>query len=411
MNHNGEANGAKSCKDHQGLVQIGAPPVYWKSPAELTNGVRLTGEFPGGLPGPNPATGKQSKGFEPSRRDFLSLMGFSLAVAGAAGCRAPVQQAIPLLVSNDQIVPGVSNYYATTCRGCASSCSLLVKQRDGRPIKIEGNSQSTLFGSGTCATGQATVLSLYDNARLRSPLWHGQPVTWEEMDQHVLASLSASQAGQRKVVLLSGTITSPATKQIIAEWGKYYSNFRHVVYDAVSLSALREANAQSFGHAVVPHYMFDKARVIVGLEADFLGTWLSPVEFARQYAANRKPEGAPSLHIQFESGLSVTGSNADARIAIAPSGLGAVAAELLRRIAHKAGITDIAEAPERVLSLDLDPKKLDAVAQELWKHRGKGLVISGSNDVSVQIAVNALNAFLGNIGETIDFARPSLQRG
>jgi len=101
MDHNGVTNGAKSCKDHKGLIQIGASPEYWKSPDELKNGVRLTGEFPGGLPGPNPATGKQSKGFETSRRDFLSLMGFSLAVVGAAGCRAPVQQAIPLLVSND----------------------------------------------------------------------------------------------------------------------------------------------------------------------------------------------------------------------------------------------------------------------------------------------------------------------
>src|SRR2546425_2034399 len=403
MGRDDDAAGAtRSCKSSKELVQIGQPgaPVYWKSVEELRNGPHFSGEFPGGL-----ATK------EVSRRDFLALMGFTLAAASLSGCRAPVQNAIPLLVGSDQIIPGVSNFYATTCRGCASSCSLLVKQRDGRPIKVEGNAESTLFGGGTCATGQATVLSLYDAERLRQPLWHGQPVKWEEIDQHVLNSLNAAHAGKHKIVLLSGTITSPSTREIIAECSRRYSNFRHVVYDPVSYSALRAANAESFGRPVIPHYSFDKARVIVGLEADFLGTWLSPVEFARQYAANRKPEGAPSLHIQFESGLSVTGSNADARIAIAPSGLGAVAAELLRRIAHKAGITDIAEAPERALSLDLDPKKLDAVAQELWKHRGKGLVISGSNDVSVQIVVNALNAFLGNIGETIDFARPSLQRG
>src|SRR5579859_3224553 len=412
MNHNGEASGAKSCKDHKGLVQIGAPPVYWKSPAELQNGVRLTGEFPGGLPGPNPATGKTSGAFETSRRDFLSLMGFSLAVAGAAGCRAPVQQAIPLLVSSDQIVPGVSNYYATTCGGCASSCSLLVKQRDGRPIKIEGNSQSTLFGGGTCATGQATVLSLYDDARLRGPLWHGQPTKWEEIDQRVSEFLAEPQSDKRKIILLSTTITSPSTLEIVSQWSKRYSNFRHVMYDPVSLSAMRAANAQSFGRAVIPHYMFDRARMIVGLEADFLGTWLSPVEFARQYASNRRPEGNPSLHVQFESGLSVTGSNADARIAVAPSDLGVIAVALLRRIARRAGIACAQEAPEMILDLDigLDSKKLDAVAEELWKHRGQGLVVSGSNNVSVQVVVNALNAFLGNIGNTIDLERPSLQR-
>src|SRR5207302_17199 len=204
MGRDGDAaRDTRSCKSSKELVQIGQPaaPVYWKSVEELHNGPHFSGEFPGGL-----ATK------EVSRRDFLALMGFTLAAASLSGCRAPVQNAIPLLVGSDQIVPGVSNWYATTCRGCASSCSLLVKQRDGRPIKIEGNSQSTLFGSGTCATGQATVLSLYDNARLRSPLWHGQPVTWEEMDQHVLASLSASQAGQRKVVHRSGPTASPATK-------------------------------------------------------------------------------------------------------------------------------------------------------------------------------------------------------
>ncbi|HEV3317320.1 MAG TPA: hypothetical protein VG488_10140, partial [Candidatus Angelobacter sp.] len=237
MNHNGEASGAKSCKDHKGLVQIGAPPEYWKSPAELKNGVRLTGEFPGGLPGPNPATGKQSGGFETSRRDFLSLMGFSLAIAGAAGCRAPVQQAIPLLVSSDQIVPGVSNFYATTCGGCASSCSLLVKQRDGRPIKIEGNDQSSLFGGATCATGQATVLSLYDDARLRGPQWQGKPATWDEIDEHINEALHGAETDKRKIVLLSGTIVSPSTLEIISEWGKRYPSFRHVVYDAVSYSA------------------------------------------------------------------------------------------------------------------------------------------------------------------------------
>jgi molybdopterin-containing oxidoreductase family iron-sulfur binding subunit len=339
-------------------------------------------------------------------------MGFSIAAAGLAGCRAPVQNAIPLLVGSDQIIPGVANFYATTCRGCASSCSLLAKQRDGRPIKIEGNAQSALFGGGTCATGQATVLSLYDEARLRSPLWRGQPVTWEEIDKHVVESLRTPDAAKGKIVLLSGTITSPSTLAIISEWSRAYSNFRHVVYDPMSLSALRTANAQCFGKAVVPHLAFDKARVIVGLEADFLGSWLSPVEFARQYAGIRRPDSAPSLHIQFESGLSVTGSNADARIAVAPSQLGVIAVALLRRIVRRAGVRDALEMPELILDLDigLDSKKLDAVADELWKHRGQGLVVSGSNDLATQTVVNALNAVLGNIGKTIDLARPSLQR-
>lgn len=402
MSHSGDGNGArghcKSTKEH--LVQIGGPavPAYWKSVEELQNGPRRTGEFPGGLP----SSGGR---VETTRRDFLAAMGFTLAAAGLSGCRAPIQNAIPLLVGSDDIIPGVANYYATTCRGCASSCSLVVKQRDGRPIKIEGNAESTLFGGGTCATGQATVLSLYDDARLRGPLWQGQPAKWQEVDQHVMDGLREAAGGKREIVLLSGTINSPSTRRLIAEWQTRYPNFRHVEYDPVSLSALRAANGQSFGRAVVPHYAFDKARVIVGLEADFLGTWLSPVEFARQYASNRKPDAVPALHVQFESGMSVTGSNADVRVAVPPSQLGMVAVALLRRVVHKAGVLPVAGMQDPIES-----KKLDAVAAELWKHRGESLIVSGSNDISVQIVVNALNAMLGNVGKTIDLHQPSLQR-
>jgi len=385
------------------LVQIGEPATstYWKSLEERRNGPHFTAEFPGGLPQLNGAGAG-----EPTRRGFLGMMGFSLAAVGLSGCRGPVQNAIPLLVGSDDITPGVANYYATTCRGCASSCSLVVKQRDGRPIKIEGNAESTLFGNGTCATGQATVLSLYDDARFRGPVWRGQPAKWDELDQRVLDSLVEARAGHRKVALLSSTINSPSTLRIIAQFSQQHPNFTHVMYDPASYSGIRAANASSFGRAVIPHYAFDKARVIVGLEADFLGTWLSPVEFARQYAAARRPEGSPSLHVQFESGLSVTGSNADVRIPIAPSELGAIAVALLRRVARKAGVTGVSEGKE----FFSDAQKLDAVADELWKHRGESLVVSGVNDVSIQTVVNALNWFLGNIGKTVDLTQPSLQR-
>jgi Fe-S-cluster-containing dehydrogenase component len=342
-----------------------------------------------------------------TRRDFLSLMGFSLAAASLAGCRAPVQKAIPLLVGSDQVVPGNASYYATTCGGCPSSCSVLVKQRDGRPIKVEGNPQSALFGGGTCATGQATVLSLYDDGRLRGPRWRGEPISWPELDRRVEESLRAADADRRRIALVSGTLTSPSTRRIIEAWGRRFPSFSHVVYDAVSLSALRKANELSFGRAVVPHYAFDRARVIVALEADFLGTWLSPVEFARQYASNRRREGAQPLHVQFESGLSLSGSNADLRVPLPPSRLGLAALGLLRRVVEKAGGGAAAApgAPD-----PMDPAKLDAVAEALWENRGQSLVVSGVQDVSVQVIVNALNDLLANIGSTVDLSRPSLQR-
>jgi Fe-S-cluster-containing dehydrogenase component/anaerobic selenocysteine-containing dehydrogenase len=376
---------------------------YWRSPQELEHAGARPGEFPGGLPlsfsaAPEP---------EDSRRDFLALMGFTIGAASLAGCRAPVQNAVPLLTGSDQIIPGVSRWYATTCGGCPSECSLLVKQRDGRPIKIEGNDQSDLFRGGTCAVGQATVLSLYDSERLRGPLCKGQPASWQAVDEQVVESLRAAERTGHRIVLLSRTISSPSTLEIIAQWSKRFPTFRHIVYDSVSVDALRTANAESFGRSIVPHYSFDRAQVIVGLEADFLGTWLSPVEFANQYARSRDPNAHPSFHVQFESGLSVTGSNADLRLSVAPSEIGLIAVELLRRIAPKAGLPEIPSGAPSIADL----KTLDAVAERLWRHWGESLVVSGVQDKSVQVVVNAVNALLGNIGKAVDLTAPSLQRG
>src|SRR5215471_12212272 len=254
-------NDAKRLCHPPNKQQLGqpVPPVYWKSLEELESAPAPSSEFSGGLP----ILSDQAQQPQDTRRDFLSLMGFTLAAAALAGCRAPVQYAVPLLTGSDQIIPGVSNWYATTCGACPSACSLLVKQRDGRPIKIEGNDRSVLFGGGTCATGQAAVLSLYDSERLREPRWHGKPVRWQQLDEQVAALLANARQRERQVVLRSSTINSPSTLAIIEDWRRQFRNFRHVVYDAIALSALRDANRECFDRAVIPHYAFDKARVIV----------------------------------------------------------------------------------------------------------------------------------------------------
>jgi molybdopterin-containing oxidoreductase family iron-sulfur binding subunit len=368
-----------------------------------------TGEFAERLPahaamasggdGPAPDDGDGT-----TRRDFLSLVGFGATAATLAACRAPTQKAIPLAVASPEMVAGVANYYATTCGGCAASCSLLVKQRDGRPIKIEGNDATPLFGGGTCATGQATVLSLYDNERLRGPLWRGEPTPWAELDAQIAAGLAAARAAGKQIVLMSSTITSPSLRALIARFGAAYAGFRHVTYDASSASALRAASAEVLGRAIVPHYAFDRARVIVSLDADFLGTWLSPVEFTRQYRRARDLAGPGALHVQLEPGLSVTGSNADRRIAVAPSELGPIAAALAARIAKRAGEPVTAPADP------IAAATLDDLADALWRHRGASLVVSGAADVATQVVVHTLNRLLGNLGATVDVARPSLQR-
>ena len=342
-----------------------------------------------------------------SRRDFLTRIGFTLAASALAGCsRGPVQQAIPFLNKPEEITPGVASWYATTCSGCSSACALLAKTRDGRPIKIEGNAESRLFGGGTCAAGQATVLSLYDPDRARGPQWRGQPTTWDAIDTEIRPRLTA--AARRRVVLLSGTITSPSTRALIAEWSAQAPHFSHVVYDAISLSGLREATRRSFGVTAVPHFRFDEADTIVGFDADFLGTWLSPVEFTRQYAKRRRRalDHDRLRHYQFEAGVSLTGSNADRRTLMQPSAHGASALSLLRQIAARAGIA----ADGLELDANVDSQAIAAAADDLWRDRGRSLVVSGSNDPSVQVIVHAINALLGNIGATVDLDAPSLQK-
>jgi len=177
---------------------------------------------------------------------------------------------------------------------------------------------------------------------------------------------------------LTKSVSSPSTRAVVEEWRNRFKNFRHVVYDPISFSALRAAGEKVFGRALVPHYRFERAAVIVGLEADFLGSWLSPVEFAHQYTKTRKSDETRSLHVQFESGYSVTGSNADLRIPVAPSEIGSVVAALLSRVARRAGAPNVPSGPDPI-----DAKRLDALADDLWKHRGKSLVVSGVNDFDV----------------------------
>src|SRR4030095_3884533 len=124
----------------------------------------------------------------------------------------------------------------------------------------------------------------------------GAPVSWQEIDETIESHLRTTMAAKRRVVLLTGTVVGPATRSIIARWSARYPGCRHIVHEPASCSAIRRAHQACFKQAVVPHYRFDEASLIVGLEADFLGTWLSPVEFTSQYARRRQPRRTMTRH-------------------------------------------------------------------------------------------------------------------
>jgi MoCo/4Fe-4S cofactor protein with predicted Tat translocation signal len=336
------------------------------------------------------------------RRDFLKYLGFSTAAAAvAASCEMPVRKAVPYLQRPDNVVLGTANYYASTYVNGGDAISVVVKQRDGRPIKIEGNELSSLTGGATSAQAQASVLDLYDPTRLRHPLQkvgkeYKEVTSFENFDKLVAESI-ATVAG-KSLVLLTSTIHSPSTLQIISEFLAKYPGSRHVQYDEVSYSGMLLANEATYGKKALPQYRFDKAKLIVSLGADFLGTWLTPTEFSKQYASNKKVTGENpqiSRHVQFESMMSLTGSNADDRYTHKPSETGNVALALLAKLG---GVVTPAAISNARLA-----KGIEETAQQLMAAKGNALVVCGSNDVNIQIVVNAINEAIGANGTTINW--------
>ncbi|HMX86757.1 MAG TPA: TAT-variant-translocated molybdopterin oxidoreductase, partial [Saprospiraceae bacterium] len=359
---------------------------------------------------PIPIT-EQSLSLSSNRRDFLKYLGFGIGAATiAASCEIPVKRALPYVTKPDTIVPGVANYYASSFVKGGDYCSILVKTREGRPIKIEGNSLSPVTKGGTNARTQASVLDLYDTNRYQTPkkVESGKvkEVKWADLDRDVMAKLNSATG----IRILSNTILSPTAKKAIGEFTTKYPNAKWVSYDPVSASGLLDANLESFGDRVVPAYSFDKANVIVGFDCDFLGTWISPIEYAAQYATNRRVEDVKaakmSRHYQVESHMSLTGSNADNRILVKPSEQGAAIAALYNAVASQLGSATISGPKLN----DKASKAMAGVAKDLIANKGASLVVSGSNNKYEQILVNKINDLLGNYGATISFNNASLQR-
>ncbi len=347
---------------------------------------------------------------DPGRRAFLAATGFTFA-GTLLGCReAPVKEAIPYLTQPENSVPGRFYYYATTCGGCSSACGLLAKVRDGRPVKLEGNPQHPLSRGGLCAVGQASILGVYDSLRLQYPLAAGKETTWPEVDREVTERLDRIRNNQGAVRLLTGTVNSPSLRNAIDRFLATFPNARHVMFDPLSSAALADAHEATHGLRVTPHFDFARADVIASFDADFLGTWLSPPEFTRGYASRRIPtetERFLSHHTQIESRFSVTGGKADERIVAAPDAIPAALAQLVGRIAGRAG----AAAPPGPVRLGGSTgERIDELAERLWEARGRSLVVCGLEDRRAQILCNYANHLLGNYGAAVRLDRPSKQR-
>ncbi len=338
------------------------------------------------------------------RRSFLKLAGFSFG-AFVAGCQeGKIEKAIPFLVQPEEVTPGLAYWYSTTCGGCNAACGVLAKNRDGRPIKLEGNPEHPLSQGGLCAIGQASILSLYDSQRLRMPVVNGVEVSWQECDEAIEKALSTH--GASGVRLLTGTVASPTLRSSIKQFLARFPDSKHIQYDAISYSGILDAHTVTHGRRVLPRFKFDRAKRVVSFAADFLGTWISPVEFTAGYRAGRTLEGTPpkfSRHIQIESGLTLTGSNADERIAVAPHEMAACIKSLMISLLRRSG-----QQIREIVDVSCGDR-IEAIAGELWDHRGQSLVVCGINEPALQLMVNVINQTIESYGSTLDIVRPSLQ--
>ncbi len=340
------------------------------------------------------------------RRDFLKFLGFSVAAASLSACETPVIKSIPYLNKPEEITPGMPTWYASSFYDGHDFANILVKTREGRPIFIKGNKKYGWYDGGINPRINASVLSLYDSERLQHPIKGNEEISWDQADSELIDALNAAKDGGKQVRILTNTIISPSSQLAISELlsginGDEGSNAKQVIYDSVSYSGIRKANEENFGKKVIPSYHLDKAHTIVSIAADFLDGWLMSTDYLVQYGKSRNPKGDwMARHYQFETLLSLTGSNADYRIAIKPSEEGLVAASIYNRIAKKLGVA----------SLNIDTSAVDehtaSAATDLLNNRGKSLLVAGSNEVAIQNIVNGINYMLDNYGSTIDLDNP-----
>ncbi|MCF1189988.1 TAT-variant-translocated molybdopterin oxidoreductase [Mangrovimonas sp. AS39] len=365
---------------------------YWKSVEELNENSSIVetlkqNEFVQEIPTDEFLGNKESlESSKTTRRDFLKYVGFSTAAASLAACEGPVIKSIPYVVQPEEIIPGKANYYATTIADGFDFASVLVKTREGRPIKILNNSLATTNG-GANARVNASVLGLYDSLRVKGPMKEGKAITWDAFDSEVNQKLTEISNSGKQIALFTQTFASPSTEKLIAEFKSKYNNVKHVSYDSVNESAALDAFEAQYGERGLADYDFSKASTIVSFGADFLGDWQGG-GFDSGYAKGRVPEqGKMSQHFQFEANMSLTGANADKRVPLTPSQQKVALAKLYSQVVGGSVSGELPKGADEAVS---------KAAAALKKAGSKGVVVTGIQDKNAQTVVFAINESLGS---------------
>ena len=364
---------------------------YWKSVEELNENSSIVetlrnNEFVEEIPTNEFLADKDSlSSSSTTRRDFLKYVGFSTAAATLAACEGPVHKSIPYVLQPEQIIPGVADYYATSMFDGFDFANLLVKTREGRPIKIENNkTEGSKFSAN--ARVHASVLSLYDNTRLKQTKINAKNATWQEADLKIKSGLAEAKANGKQVVLLTTTLASPSTERLITDFIAKNPSAKHIIYDSVSESAALDAFEAVYGERGLINYDFSKANTIVSIGADFLGDWQGG-GYDAGYAKGRVPQaGKMSKHFQFEANMTLSGAAADKRVPMTAANQKQALVSIYNAITNSSVATKKFEGEDTVMK----------AAQQLKAAGTKGLLVSGIQDKNAQLLVLAINQALAS---------------
>jgi MoCo/4Fe-4S cofactor protein with predicted Tat translocation signal len=377
---------------------------YWKSLRELQKDSSLTekdaGEFMAGVTDdfhPSELSGM-------SRKQFLALLTASAAFA-AAGCSDYRDKGaiVPYTKKPEEVTPGVPNYYASTCAACSQACGILMKTREGRPIKIDGNPDHPINRGKICAKGQASILNLYDPYRLRSPHYGNASgkngaLNWNDANIEVIRRLEEAIKGGKEIAIVSRTIQSPTTKNVLDEFQMKFPVTKLYCYSLFHNEVRKRAWQKCYGLIDLPVIRWEKAKIILALESDFLGTDGMTVEQIRKFTEGRdilKSKNFNRLYCA-EGTMSLTGANADYRLRLRPDALLDLVLALTGEFEKKIDQSNIS-LKEFSEKYGVSFMVLEHLVDDLRQHQGEAIVLAGEIlSESIHIAVNYLNEILGN---------------
>jgi molybdopterin-containing oxidoreductase family iron-sulfur binding subunit len=371
---------------------------YWRGLEELADSEEfralLRRELPQGASGI----------FDPvSRRDFLRLMGASVALAGLSGCtRQPREAIFPYVKQPEELVLGKPLFFATavTLRGYASG--VLVESHEGRPTKIEGNPDHPASRGATDVFGQAWVLDLYDPDRAQALTRSGRIRPWASFRETVRASIDSQRSNKgARLRILTETVTSPTLGRQLREILREFPEARWVQYEPAGRDGAREGSRLAFGEVVETRYHFDKARVVLALDADFVSDMPGNLRYVRDFVGARRVQpgqGESNRLYSVESTPTPAGAIADHRLALKPSDVDAVA----RAVAAELGIA--VPVPAAVAR---HAPWIAALVRDLKANSGASLVLAGEEQPAhVHALAHAMNQTLGNVGKTVVYSEP-----